>query len=397
MSEIIIETNTSMIDKCVKTQHEYKFKRKKYCKMRLINRLAFLILTTVLPFSLHASNEHKADEDSHDNSTEEEFNATEVIMHHIADAHDWHLFDKTDKETGETKSVSIPLPVILFHEGNIDVFMSSKFSHGHSTVIKGDREYILYHSKIYLAEHGKIVYDNEHLPTNIKPLDFSITKIVASMMVSALLLLLIFIPMARKYKKGNGVPSGMQGFMEPIILFIKDDIAIPNIGEQKYKKFLPYLITVFFFIWFNNMLGLFPTGANVTGNIGLTFTLAFFTMIITNVSGNKNYWKHVFNTPGVPWWLKYPIPLMPFVELVGVIAKPFALMIRLFANITAGHIIVLSLVSLIFIFKTIYIAPVSIAFVLFMDVLELLVAILQAYIFTLLSSLFIGLAVQEHH
>jgi F-type H+-transporting ATPase subunit a len=148
------------------------------------------------------------------------------------------------------------------------------------------------------------------------------------------------------------------------------------------------------------MLGLipfFPGGANLTGNIAVTFTLAAMTMIITNVSGNKSYWGHIFNTPGVPWWLKYPIPLMPFVELVGVIAKPFALMIRLFANITAGHIIVLSLISLIFIFKTLWISPASIFFVLFMDVLELLVALLQAYIFTLLSALFIGLAVQEHH
>ncbi len=362
--------------------------------MRLINRLTFLLFTIALPFSLLASNEHKTEENTHNNQAEEEFNATEVIMHHIADAHDWHLFDKTDKETGEKKSVSIPLPVILFHEGNIDIFMSSKFHHGHSTVKKEDREYILYHSKIYLAQHGEIVYDAEHHPTNVKPYDFSITKNVASMMISAILLLLIFIPMARKYKNGNGVPSGIQGFLEPIILFIKDDIAIPNIGEEKYKKFLPYLITVFFFIWFNNMLGLFPAGANFTGNIAVTFTLAAFTMILTNISGNKNYWKHVFATPGVPMWLR---PIMIPVELIGILSKPFALMIRLFANITAGHIIVLSLVSLIFIFKTVWISPVSIAFVLFMDVLELLVAILQAYIFTLLSSLFIGLAVQEHH
>ena len=361
--------------------------------MKLIHKLT-IIIAILFPLFLFAADDHGAENEHNTTTTEKEFNPTEVIMHHIADAHDWHLFDKTDKETGETHGVSIPLPVILFYEGNLDVFMSSKFHHGHSTVKKGDREYMLYHGKIYLAEHGELQYDAEHHPTNVKPLDFSITKNVASMMISAILLLLVFIPMARKYKKGNGVPSGMQGFMEPIILFIKDDIAIPNIGEHKYQKFLPYLITVFFFIWFNNLLGLFPTGANMTGNIAVTFTLAFITMIITNVSGNKNYWKHVFATPGVPIWLA---PIMIPVELIGILSKPFALMIRLFANITAGHIIILSLISLIFIFKTIFIAPVSIAFVLFMDVLELLVAILQAYIFTLLSSLFIGLAVQEHH
>ncbi|MBI9066677.1 MAG: F0F1 ATP synthase subunit A [Salinivirgaceae bacterium] len=354
----------------------------------------YLLLTTLfIGFALFASDEHGT-EKLDGNQAEEEFNPTAVIMEHIADAHDWHILDKVDKETGEKRGVSIPLPVILFHDGNLDVFMSSKFHHGHSTVKKGNCEYALVHGKIYLTEHGEINYNEEKEITNVKPLDLSITKNVASMMLSAILLLIVFIPMARKYKKGNGIPSGIQGFMEPIILFIKDDIAIPNIGEQQYKRFLPYLITVFFFIWFNNMLGLLPNGANLTGNIAVTMTLAFITMLITNLSGNKNYWKHVFATPGVPIWLA---PIMIPVELIGILSKPFALMIRLFANITAGHIIVLSLVSLIFIFKTIWISPVSIAFVLFMDVLELLVALLQAYIFTLLSALFIGLAVQEHH
>lgn len=329
---------------------------------------------------------------------EQEFDATEIIMHHISDAHDWHLFDKTDKNTGEVHPVSIPLPIILYTQGHLDIFMSSAFHHGHSTVKKDDREYILHHGKIYLAENGALQLNEKNEAKNIQPLDFSITKNVASMILSALILILIFVPMAKRYKKnGISAPRGFQGFMEPLILFIKDDIAIPNIGEQKYKKYLPYLITIFFFIWVNNLLGLLPTGANLTGNIAVTLTLATITMLITNFSGNKNYWKHIFNTPGVPWWLKVPIPLMPLVELVGVIAKPFALMIRLFANITAGHIIILSLMSLIFIFKTVWISPVSIAFVLFMDALELLVAVLQAYIFTLLSALFIGLAVQEHH
>jgi len=359
------------------------------------------LFSLLLPFSIIASEEHPATSEHQESVESEEFNPTDVIMHHISDAHYWHLFDKTDKETGEEVPVAIPLPVIVLYNGHLDVFMSSAFHHGHSTVICGQesdqREYKLEQGKIYVAENGELTYGDEMSITSPKPLDFSLTKNVTAMMISSILLLLIFIPMAKKYKKGNGVPSGLQGLLEPIILFVKDDIAIPNIGEKKYQKYLPYLITVFFFIWINNLLGLLPTGANLTGNIAVTFTLAIFTMVITNFSGNKNYWKHIFNTPGVPWWLKIPIPLMPFVELMSVFSKPFALMIRLFANITAGHIIMLSLVSLIFIFKTVWISPVSILFVLFMDILELLVAILQAYIFTLLSALFIGLAVQEHH
>jgi F-type H+-transporting ATPase subunit a len=347
----------------------------------ILKRGVFFLLALGLAFTTKANNsEHK--------ESNEEFNATEVIMHHIADAHDWHLFDKTD-EHGHKHAVSIPLPVILYHNGNLDVFMSSEFHHGESTVVKGTgsekREYALHHGKIYTAEHG------HH--TDIMPLDFSITKNVASMMISAILLLGIFLPMARKYKKGQLVPSGAQSFFEPIVVFIRDDIAKPNIGDHKFERYMPYLLTVFFFIWFNNMLGLLPAGANLTGNIAVTMTLAVFTMLITNFSGNKTYWKHIL-TPPVPKWLWF---IMIPVEIIGVLSKPFALMIRLFANITAGHIIVLSLVSLIFIFKSIWISPVSIAFVLFMDVLELLVAILQAYIFTLLSALFIGLAVQEHH
>ena len=183
--------------------------------------------------------------------------------------------------------------------------------------------------------------------------------------------------------------------MEPLVLFVRDDIAVPNIGK-KADKFLPYLLTVFFFIWINNLIGLvpfFPGSANLTGNISFTVTLALITFLITNFNGNKDYWKHIFATPGVPVWLA---PIMIPVEIMGILAKPIALLIRLFANITAGHIIILSLISLIFIFKSVAIAPVSVGFVLFMNVLELLVAAIQAYIFTLLSALFIGMAVEEH-
>ncbi|MGE4290282.1 MAG: F0F1 ATP synthase subunit A, partial [Salinivirgaceae bacterium] len=345
--------------------------------MKRIYLLFFSLSISLFALMAQASENQKTNA-----STDEEFDPTAVIMHHISDAHDWHLWDKVDKETGEKHSVSIPLPVIVWHKGQLDVFMSSAFHHGEQTVIKGSNEYALYHNKIYVAENGELTFDEHHHPTNTQPIDFSITKNVASMMFSALLLLAVFIPMGRKYKKGGKVPSGLQGFMEPIILFIKEDIARPNIGEHKYQRFLPYLITVFFFIWFNNMLGLvpfFPGGANLTGNIAVTFTLAAMTMIITNVSGSKTYWKHIL-VPPVPKWLWF---IMIPVELIGVISKPFALMVRLFANITAGHIIVLSLIFLIFIFKSAWMGFVSVPMVLFMDLLELMVAILQAYIFTL--------------
>jgi F-type H+-transporting ATPase subunit a len=223
---------------------------------------------------------------------------------------------------------------------------------------------------------------------------------VVGMLAAALLGLLLFISLGRSYKRtGISHPKGIQSFLEPAVLFVRDDIAIPNIGEEKYEKYMPYLLSVFFFILINNIMGLIPFpppfGANVTGNIALTFVLAVCTFLITQFSGNKTYWKHIFAAPGVPLWL---LPVMIPVELIGIISKPFALMIRLFANITAGHIIVLSLLCLIFMFDSLAIAPVSILFVIFMDCLELLVAFLQAYIFTLLSALFISMAIpSEHH
>ena len=347
-----------------------------FSKFFRFNALSSLLFATLfsLSFTPSRASETAASTDS---TAKEEFNITEMILHHIADAHDWHLYDVTH-EDGSVHAVSIPLPVILYTEGNVDVFLSSAFHHGESTVKKGDREY---------------AYDHGHITelSGKKVLDFSITKNVASMLIGVTLLLILFISAARSY--ANSVPKGLARFLEPLVLFVRDDIAIPNIGEAKYKKYMPYLLTVFFFIWINNLLGLIPSGANFTGNIAVTLTLAAITMIITNVSGTKTYWGHIF-TPHVPFWL-YPI-MIP-VELIGVISKPFALTIRLFANITAGHIIILSLVSLIFIFKSVFISPVSVGFVLFMSFLELLVAALQAYVFTLLSALFIGLALEEPH
>ena len=244
----------------------------------------------------------------------------------------------------------------------------------------------------YLDDHGHIVSADKDRSFT----DLSITKNVAALLLSSLLLLGIFFTIAGRYKNIDRAPSGIQGFFEPIILFVRDDIAKPNIGP-KFAKYMPYLLTVFFFIWVNNMLGLLPGGANLTGNIAVTFVLAFVTFVITTFSGNKGYWMHIINTPGVPWWLKYGIPIVPVVEVIGIFTKPFSLMVRLFANITAGHIIILSLLSLTFLFESITIGVIASVFSTAMMVLELFVALLQAYVFTLLSAMYFGGAVAEHH
>ena len=329
---------------------------------------------------------------------EEEFNSVEMIMHHISDAHDFHFLDYTDSE-GVEHAVSIPLPVILYTNNGLVCFMSSAFHHnddGSYVVSKRGTNFVKYHEKIYQLNDGasSLEFDEQHHPLNaVKPIDVSITKNVFSMLLSLVLLLTLFGAAGKSARKNPGAPRGILAFLEPIIVFIREDIIIPNVGEKKYKTYIPYLITIFFFIFFNNLLGLIPGGANVTGNIAVTLVLSVFTLLVTNFSANKAYWKHIF-LPPVPLAL---YPIMVPIEVIGVLTKPFALMIRLFANITAGHIIILSLISLIFVFKSIFIAPVSVGFVLFMYTLELLVALLQAYIFTLLSALFIGQAIEEHH
>jgi F-type H+-transporting ATPase subunit a len=328
-------------------------------------------------------------EESHDSAQgheSEDFVASKFIIDHIKDSHEWHLWTSSDG-----RHISVPLPVIIYskYQGLI-IFSSSKFSHGHH--YKGF--FIPQEGK----HHGKIVEETESGDIYL-PLDFSITKTVAAMIFASLILVILFVRMGRIYRKEKMVvPSGLNGFLEPMIMFIRDEIAIPNIGNEKYQRFMPYLLTAFFFILINNVMGLIPPfipfGANVTGNIAVTMVLALITFFITQFSGQKDYWKHIFATPGVPFWMA---PVMIPVEVIGMFSKPFALMVRLFANITAGHIIILSLISLIFIFKSLAVAPVTIVFVLFMNILEILVAFLQAYVFTLLSALFIGLAVKEHH
>ncbi len=359
-------------------------------------------------FSLNAAAYAQADTtvkaENHENATaegakEKEFDISGYILHHIADSHSFHMWGE-----GEG-SVSIPLPIILWTEKGLVTFMSSSFHHddqGKHVVEKNGQRFVNYHDKIYYAgeatnAHGEYVnVDSEHKVSNAMPLDFSITKNVFTLMFSALVLMILFIGVARSYAKRKGKsPKGFQSLMEPVILFIRDDIAIPNLGA-KYEGYMPYLLTVFFFIWFNNMLGMvpfFPGGANLTGNINLTFVLAIITFIITTVKANKHYWKHIFWMPGVPVPMK--IFLAPL-ELLGIFTKPIALMIRLFANITAGHILVLALLCLIFVFKSAFIAPVSVAFVVFISMIELLVGFIQAFIFTVLTALFVGLAVQDH-
>ena len=352
-------------------------------KTKNIVRFFFFFILAGLTISSFGNEVGKNGED------EGKFNASEYILDHISDSHEWHILTKKNGE-----SVAIYLPVILYSkEKGLDFFFSKKLAHGH--IYKGYRleeEGALKGKIVSINEEGEI--DEENIP-----FDFSMTKTVLGMLFSAIIGLILFLTLARSYKKaGISHPKGIRSFLEPIIFFIRDDIAIPNLGSHKYEKFMPYLLTVFFFILINNLMGLVPFpppfGANVTGNIAVTFTLAACTFLITQFNGTKTYWRHIYAAPGVPLWL---LPIMIPVEVIGMLAKPFALMVRLFANIAAGHIIVLSLVSLIFIFKSLAVAPVSIIFVIFMDCLELLVAFLQAYVFTLLSALFIGLATTEHH
>ncbi|MBT8188005.1 MAG: F0F1 ATP synthase subunit A [Croceitalea sp.] len=328
---------------------------------------------------------------------EEEFDAQSMIVHHVLDAHEFHIIDFNGHP------ISIPLPVILWTDNGLTTFMSSKFHHddsGKTIVEENGGRFVKLHETIYQINEGEsaVAFDAEHHPTNAtKPLDISITRNVFMMWVSVLVLMLIFTAAARRYKKSdNNVPTGIAGFIEPLVIFVRDEIGIPMIGEHKYKRYMPYLLTIFFFIWINNIFGLIPilNGANLSGNIAFTMTLAVFTFIITTFSGNKNYWKHIFWMPGVPVPMK--IFLAP-IEVIGMFVKPISLMIRLFANITAGHIIVLALMSLIFIFKSIAVAPVSIAFSLFIGVIEIIVTAIQAYIFTVLSALYFGMATEEEH
>jgi F-type H+-transporting ATPase subunit a len=368
-----------------------------FYKSGLKSTVAVLTIVAILFISPQIFAQHGSKSDQSVSSDEKEnevveMNTGDMIIEHISDNYEWHILTWNDTH------ISIYLPVILYDQGEWHIFSSKHLHHG-------EADYEGYHVAKEGFNTGKLVrvVNGEEVRPDY---DISITKNVLAIFLSSIFLIWIFISIANSYKKRKGhAPKGLQSFLEPLVIFVRDDIAKSSIGP-KYEKYTPYLLTIFFFIFFNNLLGIipfFPGGANVTGNIGVTGVMAAFTFIITTVSGNKNYWLHVFNMPGVPWWLKIPVPLMPIVELMGIFTKPFVLMVRLFANISAGHIIILGFVSLIFIFGNIHVAAgygvsvVSVAFGIFMDLLELLVAFIQAYVFTILSALYFGMAIEEEH
>ena len=377
-SEIVMQTKNKSILKAV-----FQFS------------LVFLLTLLTSPV-LMANPEESATQESsttsHEN-TEKKFDAGALITEHISDSHQWHLWGD------HGHAVHVPLPVIIKTDKGWEFFSSSNVEH-HEDIFQGK----YYRYKLH-DEHIEIVNENGELDkeASSKIVDLSITKNVLALFFSCALMLWMFLSIAKSYKARPGMaPKGLQSFLEPIILFVRDDVAKVSIGK-KYEKFMPYLLTVFFFILINNLLGLIPIipgGTNLTGNIAVCAVLATITLLITLVVGNKHYWQHVFAMPGVP--LPVLIILTP-IELIGVVLRPFVLMIRLFANITAGHIIALAFFSLIFIFGELStgagfgVAVVSILFTVFMGILELLVAFLQAYVFTLLSAIYIGAAVEESH
>ena len=317
----------------------------------------------------------------------------EFINHHLLDSYDFHLFSYED-DNKEKFHLSFPLPIILWDNG-LQVFSSSKFHHGEEVAENNGNFYQISHGKIYkvASKTDQVKLDEKHHVVNEKPLDLSITKNVAMMFAVGLLMLVLFSSLARSYVKNGSIAKGPGRFFEPIILYIRDDIAIPNIGNN-YKKYMSYLLTIFFFIWFLNMFGLTPLGVNVTGNIAITAGLAIITYIITTFSANRNYWGHIFWMPGVPVPMK--IVLIP-IELLGTLIKPFSLMIRLYANIVAGHVVMMSIIGLMFIFKNWLGSSLSFVLAFALSLLEILVAALQAYIFTMLSALYFGAANEEHH
>ena len=342
------------------------------------------------------------------------FNAQEVIFGHILDGHEFHFFDIFVNDSTK-KPVGIPLPIIIYSpQRGLNVFMSSNFHHGQEAY-KGYR-IITEHFQQKLTEQGlnvkkeglnvgKIiaVTEDDKLDASVSILDLSLTRNVVQMILALSLLVWIMISIANRYKKGEGVktaPTGMQNLMEPIIAFVRDEVAKPNLGH-KYEKYLPYLLTVFFFILINNIFGLIPGTANVTGNIAFTVVLGLISFVVILASSKKHYWGHIFNPPGMPLGIKFI--LVP-VEVLSLFIKPMALIIRLFANMVAGHIIIICLISLIFIFAGLNVyagwgtSIFSIAFTVFIYFIEILVAFIQAFIFAMLTAVFIGQAYEgEHH
>lgn len=346
--------------------------------LRYIGTVLFLLVAFLV--------EVKAQQESELDDKEQEVDVNEIVFGHIGDSYEWHITDIGDA------SIVIPLPVIVKSSTGWHAFLSSKLEEG---------EY----EGLYIAEDGeykgKIVEKNA-VGKEVRPFDISITKDVTGLIINSFILVILILSCARWYKRhavAQEAPKGMVGMIEACILAINDDVIKGCVGKD-YRRYAPYLLTVFFFILINNLMGLipfFPGGANITGNIAITFVLAVCTFLAVNVWGNKEYWKEIL-WPDVPWWLKTPFPMMPIIEIFGIFTKPFALMIRLFANIMAGHAAILSLLSIIFI--TAKMGPaingsmsiVAVAFGIFMTALEILVAFIQAYVFTMLSAVFIGLS-----
>lgn len=363
----------------------------------------FLVLVVALFFGTFTYGQHHEEKHQNDGgevNTDQEVN--EYILHHIKDSHDFTLWSYTN-DAGERKHVGFPLPVILWTSEGLVTFMSSEFHHnddGHAIVEKNGQKFAKVHSKIYELESGatSINFDEEHHPTNAhKVLDFSITKSVFGILLVGILMILAFSSLARQYKK-KSIPTGFGRVLEPLVLYVRDEIARPNIGDKHYRRFTGYLLTVFFFIWVLNLLGLTPIGFNVTGQIAVTAALAILTLIVYTFSANKHYWGHVLWMPGVPILIR---PVLAIIELAGhFLIKPFSLLVRLFANISAGHIVVMSLIAIMVVMKNELTAggATALSFVLamFITLIEVLVAFLQAYIFTMLSALFIGMAVADH-
>ena len=365
--------------------------------------IAVIALFSTTSFASESDKKHDNQNDGGRINTKEEVEA--YILHHIKDSHDFSLFSYTSDE-GERKHIGFPLPVILWSSEGLVTFMSSEFHHnddGHVIVEKKGLKFAKIHSKIYELDKGAatLSFDETHHATNAhKILDFSITKSVVGILLIGILLLFWFSRLAKQYKTKQ-IPTGFARVLEPLVLYVRDEIARPNIGEKHYRRFTGYLLTVFFFIWVLNLAGLTPLGFNVTGQLAVTGCLAIFTLVIYTVSGNKDYWMHMIWMPGVPALIR---PVLAIIELAGaLIIKPFSLLVRLFANISAGHIVVMSLIAIMFTLKeslgVVGATGLSLVLSFFITLIEVLVAFLQAYIFTMLSALFIGMAVAEpeHH
>ena len=370
-----------------------------YKTVKFLTIVAITLFTTV-SFASESDKKNDVQNDGGRVNTKSEVEA--YILHHIKDSHDFSLFSYTS-DSGERKHVGFPLPVILWSSEGLVTFMSSAFHHnddGHVIVEKNGLKFAKIHSKIYEldTDAATVSFDEAHHATNAhKTLDFSITKSAFGLIVIGLLMLLWFSKLARQYKTKK-VPTGFGRVLEPLVLYVRDEIAKPNIGEKHYRRFTGYLLTVFFFIWILNLAGLTPLGFNVTGQIAVTACLAIFTLVIYTISGNKAYWIHMLWMPGVPVLIR---PVLAIIELAGaLLIKPFSLLVRLFANITAGHVVMMSLIAIMFTLKesmgvvgaTFLSSVLSFLIIL----IEVLVAFLQAYIFTMLSALFIGMAVEEH-